>query len=138
MTRSVACLLALVLLALPAGVGAEEEPEFMQHFFTPELIMNNARAIDLTKEQRGVMLKELQRVQALTTETQWGILEAAERLNELSQAETVSESAMIEAAREVFAAETRLKESHLGLLVRLRNALTPAQREKLTAIRDDG
>jgi Spy/CpxP family protein refolding chaperone len=32
----------------------------------------------------------------------------------------------------------RVKEAHMGLLVRIRNLLTPEQREKLRKLRGDG
>jgi len=136
MTRLTVCLLALLFVAVPSQMTAEEEPAFVKYFFTPEVIMNNGGAIDLTKEQRAAILKEVQLVQKVGSEVQFSMFERAERLNQLSQAATVDEAGMLEAAREIFAAEALIKESHLSLLVRLRNTLTPEQREKLTAIRD--
>ena len=143
-TKLVSTLLAAFLLfalplVLPTGAGAEEEekPEFMQHLFAPELILGNAKAIALTPDQRRAMMKDLMETQMRATEAQFSVYETSLALNELGEADQIDEEAMIAAAREIFDAEGRIKEEHLGLLIRLRNELTKGQREKLTRIRDE-
>lgn len=135
--KLLALLSALLLLgAFPFGASAEEDPEFMQRLFAPELILGNAKAIDLRSEQRQFMLNELKETQLRATEAQFGVYEAALQLNELTEAAEIDEAAMIEAARQVFVAEGRVKEAHLTLLIRMRNALSQEQRAKLVKIRD--
>ena len=126
----------LLLTTAPFGAAAEDDPEFMQHLFAPELILGNARAIDLRPEQRQFMMNELKETQLRATEAQFGVYEAALQLNDLSEAAQIDEAAMVEAARLVFAAEGQVKEAHLTLLIRMRNALSPGQRAKLVKIRD--
>ena len=144
-TKPVAWLLAAFLLLalpllLPTGAAAEEEeePEFMQRLFAPELILANAKAIGLGKDQQRGIMGELKDAQLRATEAEFSVYEAALALNELSEADEIDEKAMIAAARQVFVAEGQIKEAHLSALIRIRNALTKSQREKLTRIRDGG
>ena len=71
-----------------------------------------------------------------TTELQLSMLDGFSAVEELSAAEPVDEKALLNAIHEVLSAELRVKEAHMGLLVRVRNLLTAEQRERLRAIRD--
>lgn len=128
----------LLLLAFPFAASAkeEEDPEFMKRLFAPELILENASAIGLSKEQQRAMIKELKETQLRATGAEFDVYEAALALNELSEAKEIDEAAMLAAARQVFDAERLIKEAHLTLLIRMRNALTESQRRKLVQIRD--
>jgi Spy/CpxP family protein refolding chaperone len=134
MKRLLTLSLALLLLASPAL--AEEDPAFMQHFFAPELVLKHAGAIQLTKAQRGAITKDIGQVTGATTELQLSMMEGFGEVEELSGAEPVNEAALLDAIHEVLMAEMRVKEAHMGLLVRIRNLLTSEQREKLRRIRD--
>jgi Spy/CpxP family protein refolding chaperone len=65
------------------------------------------------------------------------MLEGFGAVEELSAADPVNERALLEAIREVLVTEMRVKEAHMGLLVRVRNLLTPEQRERLKILRGD-
>ncbi len=136
MKRSLAALLALVFaLAMPA-FAEDEDPEFLKHFFAPELVLKNASAIQLSKEQRTTLVRDIGQVTGSTTEMQLTMLDGFGAIEELSGANPVNEAALLDAIHEVLLAEMRVKEAHMGLLVRVRNLLTPDQREKLRKIRD--
>lgn len=135
MKRLLASLLMLALLAAPA-LAKDEDPEFMRHFFAPELVLKHARAIGLTKAQRESMLEDIGRVTGSTTQQQLAMMEGFGDIEELSGADPVDEKALLAAIHDVLLAEMRVKEAHMGLLVRVRNLLTPGQREKLAALRD--
>ena len=130
-------LVALPFTAAPANAAEDDPPAFMQHLFAPELILENARAIGLDKEQRKAVIETIQQTQAQTAEVQWSVFEAAETLSELAAADPIDEEAMLATAREIFEAEGRIKEAHLSLLIRLRNQLTQNQRTKLAEIRSE-
>ncbi|HEY8122216.1 MAG TPA: periplasmic heavy metal sensor [Myxococcota bacterium] len=138
MTRSLAALLALLLLLAAAAPARAEsgDPAFLQHFFAPELVLKNAAAISLSSAQRSALLKDIGRVSGSTTELQLSMLDGFSAVEELSAADPVDEKALLEAIHGVLSAELRVKEAHMGLLVRVRNLLTPEQREKLRALRD--
>ncbi len=131
----VALLIALLALAAPA-LAEGEDPEFLKHFFAPELVLKHASAIKLSKDQRAALVRDIGQVTGSTTEMQLTMLEGFAEIEELSGANPVNEAALLEAIHDVLLAEMRVKEAHMGLLVRVRNLLTPEQREKLRRIRD--
>jgi len=131
---SLASLLIFLATAVPAL--AAEDPPFLQHFFAPELVLKHASAIKLTKEQRAALTKDIGQVTGATTELQLSMMESLGSVEELSAADPVNENALLGAIHEVLTAELHVKEAHMGLLVRIRNLLTPAQRESLRKIRD--
>ncbi|HEU4428558.1 MAG TPA: hypothetical protein VFT98_07375 [Myxococcota bacterium] len=133
---TLATLLLLFAFATPASARAADDPAFMQHFFAPELVLKNASAIKLSKEQRAALTKDIGQVTGATTELQLSMLDGLGSVEELSTADPVNEDALLGAIHEVLIAEMRVKEAHMGLLVRIRNLLTPAQRESLRKIRD--
>jgi Spy/CpxP family protein refolding chaperone len=136
MKRLLGLLVATLLFAAPAL--AEEDPAFMQHFFGAELVLKHASAIQLTKAQRAAIMKDIGQVTGATTELQLTMMEGFGAVEELAAADPVNEKALLAATHDVLLAEMKVKEAHMGLLVRIRNALTPEQREKLRRIRDGG
>lgn len=138
MTRSLGlCLAALLALSAPA-FAKDEDPAFLKNFFAPELVLQHASAIGLERSQRDKLLKDIGSVTGATTELQLSMLEHFGAVGELSAAEQIDEPALLAAIRQVLTTEMRVKEAHMGLLIRIRNLLTPEQREKLRAIRDGG
>ena len=131
--------LALLFFSLAAPALAaddEEDPEFLKHFFAPELVLRHASAIGLERTQRTEIMKDIARVTGSTTEHQLSMLEHFGAIEEQSAAEAVDEKALLASIHEVLTAEMRVKEAHMGLLIRIRNLLTPEQREMLRKIRD--
>jgi Spy/CpxP family protein refolding chaperone len=136
MMRSLAALLVCFAFALSASADEEKDPEFLKHFFGPELVLQHATAIGLTKEQRGTLMKDIGRVTGATTELQLSMIEQLGELEVISAADPIDERALVAAIHQVLLAENQVKEAHMGLLARVRNSLTPEQREKLRKIRD--
>jgi Spy/CpxP family protein refolding chaperone len=135
--KTLLTLLALLLALAPPALAEGEDPAFMQHFFAPELVLKHAREIDLSKAQRSALTKDIGQVTGATTELQLSMLDGFGAVEELSAADPVSERALLDAIHEVLVTEMRVKEAHMGLLVRVRNLLTPEQREKLKKLRGD-
>jgi Spy/CpxP family protein refolding chaperone len=81
-------------------------------------------------------MKDIGQVTGATTELQLTMMEGFGAVEELAAADPVNEKALLAATHDVLLAEMKVKEAHMGLLVRIRNALTPEQREKLRRIRD--
>lgn len=131
--------LALLFFSLAAPALAaddKKDPEFLKHFFAPELVLQHASAIGLERTQRSEIMKDIARVTGSTTEHQLTMLEHFGAIEEQSAAEAIDEKALLASIHEVLIAEMRVKEAHMGLLIRIRNLLTPEQREKLRKIRD--
>jgi Spy/CpxP family protein refolding chaperone len=128
---------ALTLLAvLPLSVTAQEpEPEFAKHLFPPELVMQNQQAIRLTSEQRTSITQGIRDFQLRVVELQWKMQDEAEKLNQLVQESRVDEAATIAQVDRVLDVERQIKRAHMGLLVRIKNTLTPAQQDTLAVMR---
>ena len=130
-------LLLVVLLAAIARADAPPPGGDMlgNKLFPPELIMSHQAELGLEDRQREAILKELERAQAQFPRLQWQLQAATEQLSKLLDAPQVDEAKAIAQAGEVMKIEQEIKKTHLTLLIRIRNALTEAQRTKLQAIR---
>jgi Spy/CpxP family protein refolding chaperone len=135
-TKNAALWLALLLLASPAS--AEDPPAFMQQLYPPELIMRHGRDIGLSEAQRKAITQAVGETQATTLELQWDMQDAAQTLAELVSQDRVNEEAALEAAARVMEIEGRVKRAHLGLLIRIKNQLTPDQQQRLGQLRAKG
>jgi len=134
-------LLLLSLISL-ARVGLSQPPQpqpgpdpFGEHLFPPELIMQNQRAIELGEDQKIRIREDIGRAQARFTELQWELQDAMESLVGLVKESHVDEEAALAQLDQVLAAEREIKRAQVGLLLRIKNALTPGQQEKLAALR---
>jgi Spy/CpxP family protein refolding chaperone len=103
--------------------------------FPPELIMAHQAELRIDDRQRDALVKELERTQAQFPRLQWQLQAATEQLSRLLDAPQVDEARALAQASEVMKLETEIKKTHLGLLIRLRNLLSDAQRTQLQAIR---
>jgi Spy/CpxP family protein refolding chaperone len=132
-------LLALALAAIVASPSLADgpDPAFLKNFFAPDLVLKHAHEIDLTKQQRAELTKDIGRVTGATTELQLAMVDGFASVEQLSAADPVNEKALLDAVHEVLLTEMQVKEAHMGLLVRIRNLLTPEQREKLRKLRAD-
>ena len=103
--------------------------------YPPELIMSHQTELGIDDKQRDAILKELERAQAQFPRLQWQLQAATEQLSSLLEAPKIDEAKALAQATEVMKLETEIKRMHLGLLIRIRNLLTDAQRAKLQALR---
>ncbi len=128
----------LVVLAFPilafAQNPADNDP-IGRFLFPPELVMENARQLSLTEKQRAALKAEVQKTQAVFLDAQWDLQEETSRMTELLQQRPVDEAAVLQQADKIMALERQIKRAHLGLLVRIRNLLTPEQLAKLEETR---
>ena len=139
--RAVPALLVLAL-ALPAWAEGPPGPPPPQaadpigsKLFPPELVMEHQGEIGLDDRQREAILKDLERTQSQFPRLQWQLQAASQQLSRLLDAPQVDEAKALAQAGEVMKVETEIKRTHLGLLIRIRNVLTDAQRARLQAIR---
>jgi Spy/CpxP family protein refolding chaperone len=103
--------------------------------FPPELIMSRQAELGIDEHQRDAILKEIERAQAQFPRLQWQLQAATEQLSSLLDAAKIDEAKALAQAGEVMKLETEIKKTHLGLLIRIRNILTDAQRTKLFEFR---
>jgi Spy/CpxP family protein refolding chaperone len=103
--------------------------------FPPELIMSRQAELGIDEHQRDAILKEIERAQSQFPRLQWQLQAATEQLSSLLDAAKIDEAKALAQAGEVMKLETEIKKTHLGMLIRIRNVLTDAQRTKLFEMR---
>ena len=142
MTHIVRTALVAVALGLALPAGAQElggppmrPPAFLQELFVPALVMAHQHEIELTAAQRDAISRDMSETQKKVLELRWGLDEKSEELEKLLAADKIDESAALARAAAVLDVEREIKQTHLGLLIRIKNLLTPAQRAKLRELR---
>jgi hypothetical protein len=104
--------------------------------FPAELVMENKAALALTPAQQDAITKELDKSQAELVKLQWELQSEKDKLVRVLDDPKVDESKSRQAADALMLRENAIKTAHLGLLVRIKNILTPAQQDKLRAARE--
>ena len=108
-----------------------------QLMFPPDMILNHARELNLTDEQKTFMRTEVQKTTAMFQELQWKLQDQMESLHETMKSPTVNEQQALAQLDKVLDLEREIKHLHFGLAVRLKNHLTPEQQEQLHKMRMD-
>ncbi|MBI4516917.1 MAG: periplasmic heavy metal sensor [Deltaproteobacteria bacterium] len=117
------------------GLPGPGGPSFLEEVFPPALLMRHQSEIGLTDAQRDKITQQMEEAQKALVAIQWEIERQSEKLAKLLSASPVDETAALAQAEQVMTAEHRLKKAHLTLLIRIKNELTPAQRDKLRQLR---
>lgn len=138
-TFRVTTLLTAVALCICAQSAAAQKPAagdpFARFLFAPELIMQHQGEIGLTDAQRTTVMTAIQQAQGKLLEVQFKLSAEGERLARLLQGASIDEAQALEQIDRILAAEREMKRAQVGLLVRLKNALTAAQQAKLAQLR---
>lgn len=135
MTRAV-LLLALFVAIVPRSHAQQTGHDpIAENLFAPELVMRHATDLGLEERQRTAIKEAIQKAQSRFVDSQWDLQAQTERMVRLLQARPVDESAVLAQADRVMNLEREVKKTHLSLLVRIKNALTAAQQDKLVALR---
>ncbi len=128
--------------AEPASLPPDPEPRIEARtgnveaeLFPAELVMDHQAAIGLDDAQASAIRDELQRAQRELVDAEWELRREREALATLLARERVDEEAVLAAADRVFARETAIKRSHLRLLIRIKNRLSPEQQARLGRLR---
>ena len=103
--------------------------------FPAELVMEHQAAIALLPAQQEAISKELGKTQTELVKLQWVLQTEKDQLVKVLDDAKVDEARSRQAADALMKAENAIKAAHLGLLVRIKNVLTPAQQQKLRALR---
>jgi Spy/CpxP family protein refolding chaperone len=130
---------ALLVMAFAAPVSAQGKPgqpdAFAEALFDPQLVLKNASAIGLTPAQRKTILDEIKAAQIALAPLQADMTEPAMELVEMLGQTKVEEARVLSKIDQVLRVENEVKKRQTALLVRIKNALTPEQQEKLRALR---
>ncbi len=125
----------LFLLALLLPPPAPPEDPIGQKLYPPELIMAHQQELGIDDKQRDAIVKEVQNAQTTITKLSWQMQAEAERMAKLLDSPKVDEKQTLAQADKVMNIEREVKKAHLTLLIRLKNLLTDAQRQKLAQLR---
>jgi Spy/CpxP family protein refolding chaperone len=129
----------------PDAPGADNAPNRPPHppnpdpwahlMFPPDMIMNHARQLNLTEEQKAFMRAEIQKTTASFQDLQWKLQDQMELLQETMKSTSVNEQQALAQLDKVLDLEREIKRLHIGLAVRLKNRLTPEQQDQLHKMR---
>ena len=140
-TTNWACtvVMAAALLAPPILKGQTyftvETEDFSRGLFTPELIMRHYREIGLSTEQRATITEAIRILQSDVVDPQWRLMEVSQNLTELLESTPIDEAQALSVIDQVFEAEAEIKRANISALIRIKNALTQEQRDRLTELR---
>ena len=123
---------------LPNRPPHPPNPDPLAHLmFPPDMIMNHARQLNLTEEQKAFMRTEIQKTTASFQDLQWKLQDQMELLQETMKSTSVNEQQALAQLDKVLDLEREIKRLHIGLAVRLKNRLTPEQQDQLHKMRPD-
>ena len=114
----------------PGSLEPGQDP-FEKNLFPPELIMQHQNAIGLTSEQQTALREEMQKMMAQFTDLQWQQSAETEALAALVAKERPDEKEVLTQLDKLLNIENQIKRLHTGLLIRIKNTLTPEQQQKL-------
>jgi Spy/CpxP family protein refolding chaperone len=113
------------------------EDRLGQALFAPDLVMQNRQQLGLTTEQWTEISEAIRELQRNIVDLEWDMLEASQSLIELVEAPRVDEAAALRQVDQVLSLERAIKRAQLGLLIRIKNILTPEQQDQLRVLRGE-
>lgn len=105
------------------------------NFFPIELVMRNQQAIGLTTEQQETIRTAMQKNSPRFSELQWQLSAEEESLNALIKEQKTDAEKVLTQLNKVLVIENEMKRLQLGLMLSVKNALTPEQQAKLAEIK---
>ena len=131
---------SVLMLALAPAVVLAQPPKpdddpLARHLFPPELLMKHGDAIGLEPDQREAIKAAIQEAQASFIDLQWDMQSASGKMEELLQSRHVDEAAVLAQLDRVLDLERHIKKTQFSLLIRIKNALSPSQQDRLEALR---
>ena len=130
-------LFACLSLCIGAAAWAQPIPSdpIGENLFPPDLVLQQRRAITLTAEQRDSIQSAAEKTLPRIQETEQRVREEVQKLASLIAKDRVDEMAVLAQADSLTSAERELRRTQLGLLVSIKNKLTPEQQTKLKGLK---
>lgn len=138
MTQKIIVSTFAIFLIFGIAVSAQDpQPQdpMREHFFPPELVMRHQQDIQLTPAQRETMMLAMEDAQKQFNRHQWNLQTEMQALQGLLSQNTVDEKKALEQLEKVLDLERQVKRTQISLMIKIKNDLTDAQKEKLTALR---
>lgn len=126
-----------------AGEGSgrpmdDERDPLARQLFAPELIMQHQGELGLQDSQRAAIQAAMKEAQATVMDTQWKLTAEVEKLGRLLRGDRIDETQALEQVDRVLSLEREMKHAQMTLMIRLKNALTPAQQRELRQLQHPG
>ena len=139
-------LFATVTIASAAGPGPRGPhhgpgwmmsggPLWEASLFPPDFVLENQSQIGLTDDQILAITKDVGATHDKLRAQHDTLKGLVDQLRGLLDAPQVDEKAALALASQLMDAEKQLKTAHMGLMIRVKNRLTPDQQEKLQSLR---
>ncbi len=133
---------AALLTVAFAGFALTETPKpdedpLARYLYAPEKILGHAQELGLSEAQRQMIREEVHRAQSRFLDLQFEMQPESEKLVTLVREQPVSETKVLAQVDRILALEKEIKKTHLSLLIRLKNSLTPAQLARLEEIQTE-
>jgi Spy/CpxP family protein refolding chaperone len=114
----------------PGGPAMGEDP-LAHHMYAPQLVMQHQSELGLTDAQRTTIMNAMKDAQSAVVETQWKLSAETEKLGNLLHVDRVDETAALAQVDRILTLERDMKRAQMTLMIRIKNALTTAQQQKL-------
>ena len=111
---------------------------FAEVFFSPELVLLARERIALTQEQQEAFRARMEKTQPRSDELRKKLERETAALATLAKQDRVEEAALVAQLDRILDVERELKHLHIGMLVAIKNLLTPGQQAKLREIAKSG
>ena len=126
-----------LLTVLCPRLAAAADP-FADALFPPELVLLARDHIALTPEQQEALHARMEKTKSRSDELRAKLERETAALATLAKQERVDEASLVAQLDKVLDVEREVKHLHLGLVVAIKNLLTPEQQAKLREIAKDG
>jgi Spy/CpxP family protein refolding chaperone len=113
------------------GPGAMREHLAEFGLFPPDFVLMNQAALKLTDDQILAITKDVGATHEKVKAAQDSLRPLAEQLHGLLDKPKVDEAAAVALASQIHDQEKQIKMTHLGLMIRVKNVLSPEQQQKL-------
>lgn len=124
--------------AFQGGPGMmEERINIRRSFFAPEMIMRNADKLEITKDQREVILKAQNDAQAKLNTLHWDLRDASDELEKIVMEDKVDAAKAEAALTKVINLERDIKTTQMKMMITVKNKLTDKQLATLKELREE-
>ena len=106
------------------------------HFFPPELIMQNQESLGLTDDQKSEIREIMKKTVADFTDLQWQESAEQEAMSSLLKEDKIDEGKTLDQLDKLLGIENQIKKLHIGTMIRVLNILSPEQKTKLNELKN--
>lgn len=134
----------LVVIVLAFALGSSTllaqtpkpgEDALAKLLFDPQLVLKFAKELSLQPAQRTTIVNAIKEAQGDILDLQLQMAEQHEELVKAVEAQRVDEAAAMALAGKVLGLEREMKQEQLQLLIRIKNALTREQQDRLRELK---